>query len=1826
MLTNGAHHNTLSQSRINGFTSSPAVFFDGSSSSNTLTGLFVVNTGGDGISITDDSHDNAVDQSTVTVWSGAVAVGLNVWRSSSTRISRNYLYSSATFFGYALSVNNANFTSVDRSTITASHDAFHLTASSKTSLTLSMLRAGSVPIYLDHSTATAVDQSTAVALGANPAVYVWGGIGNTVSGSYLEGAEPMRIDGASATVVNSNTLYSKMSTKSAALVMNGSVHLSFSSNTMVGGTSAAGLDLDPYNSGRIVITTNSFPAGAQMAQYAIRVGTQSPGTVVWIASNTISPAISNASLTYGLYLNGLTSGATIHDNSVYYRTSGAASPFGSYAFYAQSCEGLVVDHNRFSNPGMMTDGTYVGIVLSGAPRTTFKFNDVNSAVAAGGSLSSAYALAVEVSTGLHVYNNVFSSSLTVSGSSATFFVDAFSGTDSDFNLFFSSTARNTMIDNGVDREFPWGNGIDMNSAAFNPHWKSVAPGAEDFHPLSQGGRFDPASQTFVADGWTAGSLDRADMNDQSFSLEPAPDGGRPNLGSYGGTVEASKSPAEPTSPQFAQVYATSATVTFGAVGALAYNVVASTMSDFSGTLHSSATLAGQTTLSPQGLSANTTYFFLTAAIWGDAAIFSPTLLTTATLAEIPSPGGLPTVFLEVHVTSASVSWFSNGNTVGQTTYTVVMSSGLSYPNQHGANVEFSTTPPGTYPTATFSSLAPNTTYQLFAAAENIAGVFTPYALLGTSVTLPAEPLTAGTTYLAVTTSTLSLAWDANGNPLSFTTYAIVASTASDFNAWASSVTMSTAPAAGPTATLYGLSPATTYYLQLQAIGHQGLATQFVMLGSTMTPPVTLLAPALESVSASSYSLTAVWSLTADATGYTLEVSTLPDNPSVTVWAASSTFAQAATTATVFAPALDPNTTYYLFVRANGDGSSGPYAAFPATATLPALPLTAISTYSDVASSSFTVSWLSGGNPLAMTTYTLVASTASDFNAWASSVVFSTTPAAGPSVSLAGLTPDTIYFLQVRALGQGVSVTPFVDLGSTRTVAIDLPAPSPVGVTGVSAGSATASWSLLSGATGYTLVASYSTNNPPVGIVASSVVADGSTLSASVFGLAANTTHYLFVRGDGPGASGPYAIFTATATDPVFPTAVSPAFPGVWVTSAAVSWQQGSNPVGVTTYTVTLSTTAVLPNSSAGNVTYSTCPSAASLTFDFAPGDLAVNTTYFAFVSALSHGGSSFGTVLGSTSTGVNAPTAAALPIAMVGVSSVTFNWQANGNPSITTYTIVASTASDFNAWASSVVFSTIPSAGLTATMPGLAFGTTYYFQVRAINHNAVASDFLALGSTLTVMSNTIPQIVDAQGGDDAWRRTNKGLYDVRFNDASSMHLDRVMVKVSTTAGGAGTDLIAFTNAVTGLNPLDSYSTPWLLPASVFNAMLEGATNYVTVRVYNNVPSTATLQDAFYVRKDTTAPTIGNGEAGGDAVVQSVAGRLYAVTVLDRVSGLAGFEYSASLAPGGGASLIPWTPITVLSGATDYTTAWPVDFNTLLSGVTNYISVRAWDVAGTTSTLVDAFKVLKDTTGPNVALTAPTDSSFVSSLPSIGGTAASPFGIKGTEVSVQEVSSGFFWDPSGPSFSAALPMWMPATGTTTWTFASSIPLADGETYRAIARSSTTFDAYSATYATATFVVDTATPTVAVQAPVPDSTVSVLPVISGTALDPGGSPAGLSSVEVRLRRNADGLWWNWFTESWGVTAISTVAAGTAGWQVAPTPLLLAGLSNAASYYIAVRASDNAQPSNQGGFFVAGALGFGAFGYKNWLDLQSYPQQPRTLSLAEAFAAALRAAGRL
>ncbi|MBI4803089.1 MAG: fibronectin type III domain-containing protein, partial [Elusimicrobia bacterium] len=408
-------------------------------------------------------------------------------------------------------------------------------------------------------------------------------------------------------------------------------------------------------------------------------------------------------------------------------------------------------------------------------------------------------------------------------------------------------------------------------------------------------------------------------------------------------------------------------------------------------------------LSSAGLNANTTYYFRVTGINSNNIITDYTTArgTSTLVANAP----LFVDFTNVYVSSIQFNWSANGNPAG-TRYRVKSSTAPDPLSPAGAVVASS----DAYNLYLSSAgLVANTTYYFRVAGINNNDVATDYTTAQGTSTLANIPLTAVSTFSAVKATGFTASWNNNSNSPG-TIYTAQVSTASDFNTGATNqITASTAPVDGYSYTFTGLSCFTTYYFRVKAVNHNRIYTNYAELGSTRT--LHLPSPVIGAIiGVSTYSLKADWNLVDGATGYVLAASTKPENPPSPVWASSTTLGDLS--ATVFDPALVPNTTHYLFVSANSKDGSSNWSAYPATSTWANPPLAVASTFSAVGTGGFTTHWDNNLNPMGdiSTLYTAQVSTAPDFNAGATDqVTLSTAPKAGPSATFDGLSSDTWYY-------------------------------------------------------------------------------------------------------------------------------------------------------------------------------------------------------------------------------------------------------------------------------------------------------------------------------------------------------------------------------------------------------------------------------------------------------------------------------------------------------------------------------------------------------------------------------------------------------------------------------------------------------------------------------------------------------------------------------------------------------------------------------------------------------------------------------------------------
>jgi MYXO-CTERM domain-containing protein len=255
------------------------------------------------------------------------------------------------------------------------------------------------------------------------------------------------------------------------------------------------------------------------------------------------------------------------------------------------------------------------------------------------------------------------------------------------------------------------------------------------------------------------------------------------------------------------------------------------------------------------------------------------------------------------------------------------------------------------------------------------------------------------------------------------------------------------------------------------------------------------------------------------------------------------------------------------------------------------------------------------------------------------------------------------------------------------------------------------------------------------------------------------------------------------------------------------------------------------------------------------------------------------------------------------------------------------------------------SVGLATSGSGSSFslagGTTYYVTVRATNGAGLTSTASSDGVTVTVPDGTPPVAGTVNDGAGADVDTQASTSTISanwsgFSDPES-GITRYDWAVGTAAGG--TDVQAFTPVGTA--------------TSASNAGLSlgvGTTCYVTVRATNGagLTATATSDGVTVPVPDSTPPvagTVNDGIAGADVDSQGSTTSLSAnwSGFSDPESGITRYDWAIGTAAGAG-DVQAFTSVGT-------STAAAATGLTLANGTTYYVTVRATNGAGLTSTAV-----------------------------------------------------------------------------------------------------------------------------------------------------------------------------------------------------------------------------------------------------------------------------------
>lgn len=264
-----------------------------------------------------------------------------------------------------------------------------------------------------------------------------------------------------------------------------------------------------------------------------------------------------------------------------------------------------------------------------------------------------------------------------------------------------------------------------------------------------------------------------------------------------------------------------------------------------------------------------------------------------------------------------------------------------------------------------------------------------------------------------------------------------------------------------------------------------------------------------------------------------------------------------TTASFAEGGLAANTLYGLQVAASDAFGLSPLSAPASAYTLAAAP-TGFGAAS-VSTGSAVLTWASA-NPGGYTRFEVALST-DNFVASFSTPVAIAHNLTALTTSFTGLTPQTPYFVRIRAFNGRASdgVTPGTAFTAALTGQFSTLATSPGNLTGAAAGpSAVAwSWTAVPTATSYTLESSTGTN-----------LAVTAALSHTVTNLSPNASFSARLNINNPSGSSGFGPLVTTFTDPVAPTGL--AAQQVTTATARFTWSGGANPSG-TSYQLQVAT-------------------------------------------------------------------------------------------------------------------------------------------------------------------------------------------------------------------------------------------------------------------------------------------------------------------------------------------------------------------------------------------------------------------------------------------------------------------------------------------------------------------------------------------------------------------------------------------------------------------------------------------------------------------------------
>ncbi len=208
--------------------------------------------------------------------------------------------------------------------------------------------------------------------------------------------------------------------------------------------------------------------------------------------------------------------------------------------------------------------------------------------------------------------------------------------------------------------------------------------------------------------------------------------------------------------------------------------------------------------------------------------------------------------------------------------------------------------------------------------------------------------------------------------------------------------------------------------------------------------------------------------------------------------------------------------------------------------------------------------------------------------------------------------------------------------------------------------------------------------------------------------------------------------------------------------------------------------------------------------------------------------------------------------------------------------------------------------------------------------------------------------------------------NVQFFDKGGSGLNSIQYRICPSTGNGTAYILDWTNIQAPPVGTTSYVQPWTIP---FYPLPNNTTSYVSIQASDLAGNTTLYVDAFRIYKVAIGPEIVDNQIGDNTWRNTLAGVTYNVNFVSN-SGLNLDKFGimvTTTTDGSGVNYTTWSVIASNIGAQNYLSSWQIQpdsyfFNTWPQGK-NYVHVQVSDLVPSSTTLYNAFYILKDTAPP-----------------------------------------------------------------------------------------------------------------------------------------------------------------------------------------------------------------------------------------------------------------------